>query len=172
MFCSAELYNTFPAKWETCLSETQKTASFVSPLACVQQLSAEADTTAAVREGAALPMEAEGHPDVSASPRRDSRCHVVGLSRNLCAVDKPLFRSRNSRLSERLLNQTLFHYVPTEFNAEKKKKHCAKIPIKSTCTDKKALLQHTEMLMWALKPQEQVLLFCKKRELKLQSSNC
>lgn len=69
---------------------------------------------------AALPMEAEGHPDVSASPRRDSRCHVVWLSRNLCAVDKLLLRSSNSRRAGWLLSQTLFHYVPTEFNAAKK----------------------------------------------------
>lgn len=53
----------------------------------------------------------------------------------------------------------------------KKKRYYAKIPIGCRCTDKAALLQHTEMLMWALRPQEQVLSFCKERELKLQSSN-
>lgn len=36
---------------------------------------------------------------------------------------------------------------------------------------RKLYFSHTEVLMWSLKPQEQVLLFCKKKELKLQSSN-
>lgn len=52
------------------------------------------------------------------------------------------------------------------FTLQKKKRHYAKIPIRSTCTDKKALLQHAEMLLWALKPQEQVPFILQKEGIK------
>lgn len=119
-------------------------------------------------KGQFCPSRRKGLPDASSSSWRDSRCHVVWLSQNLCAVDKLLSEAGIPGCQSGFL--TLFYYVPTEFYVEKKRYFCI-IPIGCRCTDKAALLQHTEMLMWALKPQEQVLLFCKKRELKLQSSN-
>lgn len=107
---------------------------------------------------------------VHAIAPRDSRA-----AQTPCAADLLLVRSTNSSLSGWLLDQNssqiLIHYVPTQFYADKKPIQYAKISIRSTCTNKKALLQHAEMLMWALQPQEQVLFFCKRRELKLQSSN-
>lgn len=121
--CSAPQSSTSPAKREMCLSDrhTEKTASFVSQLACVKQISVRFTLLQQSRKGQFCPSRRKGIPDASSSTWRDSRCHVVWLSQNLCAVDKLLFRSRNSRLSGWLSDQTLFHYVPTESHAANKR---------------------------------------------------
>lgn len=153
------------------LRHTQgKRQSFVSLPVYVKQLSGRFALSQQSRKGQLCLSRRKGIPDASSSPRRDGRCHVVWLSQNLWAVAKLLFRSRNSGLSGWLSEQPLFCYFPTEFYTAKKG-YYAKIPLRSARTDKKALLQHAEMLAWPLKPQGRVLLFCKMRELKLQSSN-
>lgn len=164
--CSALQSSAFPAKWETCLSDRAASrvcvpteSSFLQRLTLLQQ--------SRQRQRCLTQQRAS---QVHAIAPRDSRA-----AQTPCAADLLLVRSTNSSLSGWLLDQNssqiLIHYVPTQFYADKKPIQYAKISIRSTCTNKKALLQHAEMLMWALQPQEQVLFFCKRRELKLQSSN-
>lgn len=75
-------------------------------------------------ERAALPTKVEGHPRDSSFQPEGQQVSRFMASQNLCAVDKLLFRSRNSRLSGWLSDQTLSYCVPTEFYAKIKKVLC------------------------------------------------
>lgn len=153
------------------LRDTERTASFVSLLAYVKQLSVEVFVIAAVKKGAVLPIKAEGHP----------RCiffHLEEQQVSCCmAITKPLCCAQAAvQKQEFQAARVAFRPDPVPLHSNrilhcKIKRYYAKIPIRSTCTTKKAFLQCAEMLLWALKPQEQVPFILQKRELKLQSSN-
>lgn len=101
-----------------------------------------ADVTAAPGKGLLCPP---GHP--GAIPEPSQRLPAAGqqvsrfmASQNLCALDKLLFRSRNSRMSGWLLcSNRILH--------QNKKRYYAKIPIRSPFTEKKTWHQHAGMLM-------------------------
>lgn len=166
VFCSAELY--IPCKMgNMSLRDTDRTASFVSLLAYVKQLSVEVFVIASVKKGAVMPIKAEGHP----------RCiffHLEGQQVSCCmAITKPLCCAQTAvQKQEFQAVRAAFRPDPVPLcsnrilHCKKKERYYAKIPIGSTCTDKKALLQHAEMLLWALKPQEQVPFISQKEGIK------
>lgn len=103
------------------------------------------------------------HPEASPSSWRGSRCHVLWLHktsvpcRSCCSV------------AGIPGCQGGFRPCPIPFQILHQNKKGIMQKYLSGPHLEKTLHQHAGMLMWAQKPQEQVHLFCRKRELKLQS---